>query len=608
MPLSDAERRQLTQRAPAQLREATVADPPVDDDGFLRVEIDSAPGAVQACPWASPFYGEPAKDDAAAIIESDGGNFWAFWWPQAGQTPGEGGSGGSHWWTGTDPPAPATGVVGDFYLASNGAFYEKTGDAAWTSRGSLLGPIGPVGPAGPAGPTGPQGVQGIQGATGASGPQGVTGATGPQGATGATGAQGVQGPTGAPGEKWFTGTGAPAGATGIVGDLYLDSNGDYYEKTGASAWTLRGSLKGAASTVPGPTGYDTAPIGTTISWTGKSIPDEWTISDGRRLSAIDYPDGYSFAVAEVAAGNTLWTARSSDQTFTVPDLRDKFIYTAGSKAFGATGGEENHLLLATEAAQKAVTSGSENAVHQHGPGTNYAADQGSVWAYVTTATYGAALIYLNSALTGSENANHQHAIAASNAATAHNNMPPYLALTQLVKVRGVAISSGAIVGPTGAPGYDTAPIGSVLPWTGLAAPSDEWLLAQGQAVSESNYPQLATFAAAEVAAGNTAWAISGSIGSRVVTLPDMRDRMVYGTGAKAHGSKAGAENITLTTAQIPKHTHLMTFHRAFNGAAGTAFAYLDSYAAGQDYNYTTGTPPGTGEPAGGDQPHSNMPP
>jgi hypothetical protein len=57
----------------------------------------------------------------------------------------------------------------------------------------------------------------------------------------------VPGPAGTPGEKWFTGAGAPAGglAGSIVGDWYLDSgNGDYYEKTGASAWTLRGNLKG----------------------------------------------------------------------------------------------------------------------------------------------------------------------------------------------------------------------------------------------------------------------------------------------------------------------------------------------------------------------------
>ena len=39
---------------------------------------------------------------------------------------------------------------------------------------------------------------------------------------------------------WFTGSGAPAGGTGVVGDWYLDTaTGELYQKTGASAWTLR---------------------------------------------------------------------------------------------------------------------------------------------------------------------------------------------------------------------------------------------------------------------------------------------------------------------------------------------------------------------------------
>ena len=73
-----------------------------------------------------------------------------------------------------------------------------------------------------------------------------------QGPTGATGA------AGAAGALWRSGTGAPAGALGIVGDWYLnDANGDVYEKTGASTYTLRDNLtgpQGAASTVPGPAG------------------------------------------------------------------------------------------------------------------------------------------------------------------------------------------------------------------------------------------------------------------------------------------------------------------------------------------------------------------
>ena len=57
------------------------------------------------------------------------------------------------------------------------------------------------------------------------GPAGPTGPTGPSGADGAT---------------WYTDAGVPSGALGEVGDMYLNySNGDIYEKTGASTWTAR---------------------------------------------------------------------------------------------------------------------------------------------------------------------------------------------------------------------------------------------------------------------------------------------------------------------------------------------------------------------------------
>src|SRR5690606_34247550 len=71
---------------------------------------------------------------------------------------------------------------------------------------------------------------------------------------GPTGATGATGPAGADGAVWHTGAGAPATGLGVVGDFYLDSsNGDYYEKTGASTWTLQGNLKGATGDT-GPTG------------------------------------------------------------------------------------------------------------------------------------------------------------------------------------------------------------------------------------------------------------------------------------------------------------------------------------------------------------------
>ncbi len=45
--------------------------------------------------------------------------------------------------------------------------------------------------------------------------------------------------------EWLSGAVAPATGTGVVGDWYINTaNSDYYEKTAAAVWTLRGNLKG----------------------------------------------------------------------------------------------------------------------------------------------------------------------------------------------------------------------------------------------------------------------------------------------------------------------------------------------------------------------------
>jgi hypothetical protein len=106
---------------------------------------------------------------------------------------------------------------------------------------SLEGADGATGPEGPIGPQGPQGSVGNQGIPGDQGIQGI------QGIQGVQGVPGENGSPGAPGSVWFSGTGSPSAGTGIVGDWYLDdANGDVYEKTGASSWTLRDNLTGPA--------------------------------------------------------------------------------------------------------------------------------------------------------------------------------------------------------------------------------------------------------------------------------------------------------------------------------------------------------------------------
>lgn len=150
---------------------------------------------------------------------------------------------GTAWHFGTGAPAGSLGDTDDYYLDdSNGDVYYKAA-GVWTLIGSLQGATGPQGP------QGPQGQQGPQGDTGPQGPQGDPGPQGPAGDDGAT---------------WYNGSGAPAGALGAVGDMYLNNDsGDYYEKTGTSTWTLTGNLEGPQ----GPTGAQGTP-GSGVNWRG----------------------------------------------------------------------------------------------------------------------------------------------------------------------------------------------------------------------------------------------------------------------------------------------------------------------------------------------------
>jgi hypothetical protein len=66
---------------------------------------------------------------------------------------------------------------------------------------------------------------------------------------GTNGTDGTDGTNGAPGSRWYQGTGAPAAATGVLGDWYVNTaTSDVYEKTAASTWTLRLNIKGAGGT------------------------------------------------------------------------------------------------------------------------------------------------------------------------------------------------------------------------------------------------------------------------------------------------------------------------------------------------------------------------
>lgn len=111
------------------------------------------------------------------------------------------------------------------------------------------------------------------------------------------------------------------------------------------------------------------------------------------------------------------------------------------------------------------------------------------------------------------------------------------------------------------------PTGVLLPYAGDTTAPDGFLLADGAAVSRSEYADL-------FAVLGTTW--GGGDGSTTFNLPDMRERVPQGatgnTGTHV-GDYLGSKHLTLTTANIPAHNH--TFTTASAGAhthTGTANA------------------------------------
>jgi microcystin-dependent protein len=90
------------------------------------------------------------------------------------------------------------------------------------------------------------------------------------------------------------------------------------------------------------------------------------------------------------------------------------------------------------------------------------------------------------------------------------------------------------------------PIGVMHPYAGAAAPTG-WLVCDGSTVSRTTYAQLFAVCGTTYGSGD---------GSTTFGLPNTVDRIPVGSGVKfIRGEVGGSETFTLTTAQLPSHTH-----------------------------------------------------
>jgi len=132
------------------------------------------------------------------------------------------------------------------------------------------------------------------------------------------------------------------------------------------------------------------------------------------------------------------------------------------------------------------------------------------------------------------------------------------------------------------------PTGMVVPYAGANAPAG-WLLCDGAAVSRATYSALHALLAD--AAGVASYPYGAGNGTTTFNTPDLRGRMPLGkdnmggssanrvvaAAADAIGSTAGAETVTLTTAEMPSHTHVQNAHthtqvsHKHSGVSGTGY-------------------------------------
>lgn len=110
------------------------------------------------------------------------------------------------------------------------------------------------------------------------------------------------------------------------------------------------------------------------------------------------------------------------------------------------------------------------------------------------------------------------------------------------KVLDISTTGLDVIGTVKQNGSAILPIGlGPVPWSGLTAPT-LWLLCYGQTLLRASYPDLWTFASAEIAGGNTLY--TNGNGTTTFTIPDMRGR---GAAGKDNMGGSAASRLTSTT-------------------------------------------------------------
>lgn len=294
---------------------------------------------------------------------------------------------------GTTTPGAGDGDDGDTFLdAVNHTIYKKSG-GVWASQGSSFrGATGSTGAAGANGNTVHQGTSSPSGATGVVGDTFLdttnhviykkTGSSTwtSQGSSfrGATGSTGATGAAGANGNTVHQGSGAPSSGTGTDGDTFLDTTNHVIYKKSAGSWASQGSsFKGAAGT-DGAAGAD----GAGVNKYSTALTADTYLSTGATASTAT-TSGSAAYPATLNLTDTMENVGSIATRGSVTYNRNLSATATGSRFTISAAGRYKIDYFATY--NVTASSSSANAVNLN-MGIYYSTDSGSTWAALQTQT------------------------------------------------------------------------------------------------------------------------------------------------------------------------------------------------------------------------------
>lgn len=144
-------------------------------------------------------------------------------------------------------------------------------------------------------------------------------------------------------------------------------------------------------------------------------------------------------------------------------------------------------------------------------------------------------------------------------------------------------------------------IGEIRMFAGNFAPLN-WMLCQGQVLSISQYDVLY----------NLIGTTYGGNGQTTFALPNLQGRLpLHQTGSYPIGLIGGAEQVTLTTQQLPAHSHPMAASQNTAGSSTVTGNVVGAVGATQIYREVAAASAMANQACsfvGGNQPHDNMQP